>query len=90
MQRDDPDYDYITRGREHNTIRAESKDGIHFEKKEVLLYNRDYPADVTCHVRDPKVWKEGEEYRMILGGRQKSDQGAVLFYRSEESEELEI
>ena len=60
LQRDDPDYDYITRGREHNTIRAESKDGIHFEKKEVLLYNRDYPADVTCHVRDPKVWKDGD------------------------------
>ena len=38
----------------------------------------------TCHIRDPKVWKEGEEYRMILGGRQKSDQGAVLFYRSED------
>ena len=84
LRRDREDYDYTTAGREHNTIRAESEDGLHFTKKTVLLYNEDYPADLTCHVRDPKVWKEGEEYRMILGGRQKSDHGAVLFYRSED------
>ena len=84
LRRDREDYDYTTAGREHNTIRAESEDGLHFTKKTVLLYNEDYPADLTCHVRDPKVWKDGEEYRMILGGRQKSDQGAVLFYKSED------
>lgn len=59
-------------------------DGLHFGTKEVAVSCEDYPENYTCHIRDPKVWKEGEEYRMILGGRQKSDQGAVLFYRSED------
>ena len=62
----------------------ESADGLHFGTKEVAVSCEDYPENYTCHIRDPKVWKEGEEYRMILGGRQKSDQGAVLFYRSED------
>ena len=90
LQRDDPDYDYITRGREHNTIRAESKDGIHFEKKEVLLYNRDYPADVTCHVRDPKVWKDGDSYTMVLGSRRKDDVGEILVYRSSDLKDWKL
>ena len=90
LQRDDPDYDYITRGREHNTIRAESKDGIHFEKKEVLLYNRDYPADVTCHVRDPKVWKHGDSYTMVLGSRRKDDVGEILVYRSSDLKDWKL
>ena len=90
LQRDDPDYDYITRGREHNTIRAESKDGIHFEKKEVLLYNRDYPADVTCHVRDPKVWKDGDSYTRVLGSRRKDDVGEILVYRSSDLKDWKL
>lgn len=42
-------------GREGNTVLVTSKDGRNFEKKELLLTNADYPADLTCHVRDPKV-----------------------------------
>lgn len=49
------DYNYITNGREGNTVLITSKDGRNFEKKELLLTNADYPADLTCHVRDPKV-----------------------------------
>lgn len=90
LQRDDPDYDYITAGREHNTIRAESTDGIHFEKKTVLLYNRDYPEDVTCHVRDPKVWKDGDSYTMVLGARRKDDVGEILVYRSDDLAQWEL
>lgn len=46
-----------------------------------------YPADYTCHIRDPKVWKQGDTYRMILGGRKKGDKGAVLFYTSPDLKE---
>ena len=80
----DGDYDYINNGRQSSTLHVESADGLHFGTKEVAVSCEDYPENYTCHIRDPKVWKEGEEYRMILGGRQKSDQGAVLFYRSED------
>ena len=80
----DGDYDYINNGRQSSTLHVESTDGLHFETKEVAVSCEDYPENYTCHIRDPKVWKEGKEYRMILGGRQKSDQGAVLFYRSED------
>lgn len=80
----DGDYDYINNGRQSSTLHVESADGLHFGTKEVAVSCEDYPENYTCHIRDPKVWKEGEEYRMILGGRQKSDHGAVLFYRSED------
>ena len=31
-------------------------------KKKELMRNSDYPDDLTCHVRDPKVWKENGTY----------------------------
>lgn len=49
-------HDYITSGREHNLMRVESKDGIHFTNKVCLLKNEDYPSDCTNHVRDPKIF----------------------------------
>lgn len=76
------DHDYTHSGRESNTIRVTSKDGLHFSDKECVLSNPDYPSDYTCHIRDPKVWKEGQLYRMVLGGRKNDDSGAVLFYHS--------
>ena len=78
------DYDYINNGRESSTLHIVSEDGIHFVKKEVAIHCNDYPDSYTCHIRDPKVWKDGESYRMVLGGRQKGDHGAVLFYRSQD------
>lgn len=76
-------YDYITSGREHNTIYVNSEDGVTFENKTVVMKNSDYPDDCTCHVRDPKVWKENDKYYMILGSRRKDDTGEVLLYSSE-------
>lgn len=78
------EFDYIHSGREAHVLYRRSEDGIHFSEKELLLSNRDYPEDYTCHVRDPKVWKEGDRYYMILGGRKKDDQGAALIYTSED------
>lgn len=81
------DYDYTYAGRGANVILTESRDGITFGKKELLLSNADYPAACTCHVRDPKVWQDGDLCYMALGARLKgdsphTDQGGVLLYHS--------
>ena len=77
------DYDYIYSGREHNIIYLKSKDGVNFSEKELLMKNDDYPENCSCHVRDPKVWKEGENlYKMILGARTRDDIGEALLYSS--------
>ncbi len=78
------DYDYIYAGRGANVIYLCSEDGIHFGEKKLLLTNKDYPEDYTCHVRDPKVWKEDDTYHMLLGGRKKDDTGAILHYASKD------
>ncbi len=78
------DYDYVNEGRGANVIYLRSEDGLHFSEKKLLLTNADYPADYTCHVRDPKVWKEENIYHMVLGGRKKADRGAILHYVSED------
>ena len=78
----DGDYDYINNGRQSSTLHVESADGVHFGTKEVAVSCENYPENYTCHIRDPKVWKDGDTYRMVLGGRKKGDHGAVLFYRS--------
>ena len=75
-------YDYVNNGREHNTIRACSRDGVNFGEKTLLLSNSDYPGNVTCHVRDPKIWKEGDTYYMIQGARTKEDVGQALIFES--------
>lgn len=80
----DGDYDYINNGRQDSTIHVESTDGIRFGTKEVAVHYADYPDAYTCHIRDPKVWKDNTGYHMVLGGRKKSDQGAVLFYKSQD------
>ena len=80
----DGDYDYINNGRQASTLHVESEDGVHFSAKEVAVDYHNYPEDYTQHVRDPKVWKDGNDYFMALGGRKKNDQGAVLIYKSED------
>ena len=84
------EYDYIHDGRESNTIRIVSNDGLHFGTKELLLRTADYPSDCTRHVRDPKVWKENGNYYMVLGARLKEEKGAVLLYRSSDLKRWEF
>lgn len=74
-------YDYINNGRGSNTILA-TCDGNVITSKKCLLTNDDYPKNLTCHVRDPKVWKEDNQYYMVLGARTKDDKGVVLLYNS--------
>lgn len=78
------DYDYITTGREANTILTVSQDGNTFKEKELLMTNQDYPEDLTLHVRDPKVWKKDDVYYMVQGARTKEHQGVVLLFSSKD------
>lgn len=78
------DYNYITDGRESNTILAVSRDGGKIESKKLLMTNADYPEDLTCHVRDPKVWKQDGMYYMVQGARTKEEKGVVLVFASED------
>lgn len=78
------DYDYIYKGRQHNTVLATSVDAVNVEDRGVVLFNKDYPADLSCHVRDPKVFAYDGKFYMVLGARTKSDKGQVLVYESED------
>ena len=84
------DYDYVNEGREANTIRTTSTDGRTFERRHVVLDNKDYPADDTEHVRDPKVWREGDKYYMVQGARREDDHGEVLVFASPDMEKWEL
>lgn len=79
---DRDDYDYTNSGRGANVIHVESKDGYHMSEKEVLLKNADYPSDMSCHVRDPKIFPHEQGYYMVLGARDKDSKGLVLVYDS--------
>ncbi len=79
---DRDDYDYILTGRGSSVVHMTSQDGFHFSEKEVLLTNSDYPADMSGHVRDPKVIRREDGYYMVLGARDVRGKGMVLVYRS--------
>ena len=79
---DRDDYDYIMDGRESNTISFDSRDGFRFTEKKLLLGNEDYPGDMSCHIRDPKIFKRGRMYYMALGARDAHGKGLVLLYES--------
>ena len=78
------EHDYILSGRQANVITVTTPDGSSMSEKQVLLRNSDYPADCSCHVRDPKVWREDGIWKMVLGARTRSDQGCVLVYHSQD------
>ena len=78
------DYDYINEGRGSNTALGISHDGIHLDTKSLLLENKDYPPDISNHIRDPKVWKQDGAYYMVLGARTREGRGEVLVYRSDD------
>lgn len=75
-------FDYINEGRGHNVLYVNSPDGVAFEKKIPLLLNKDYPAELSCHVRDPKVWKKNGAYYMLLGARTRDSKAALLLFSS--------
>ncbi|WP_347862117.1 sucrose-6-phosphate hydrolase [Salimicrobium sp. PL1-032A] len=58
---------------------AVSEDGRTFRKQEMLL---ERPEGITPHFRDPKVWKEGQRWYMVVGAQTEEKRGAVLLYES--------
>jgi len=78
------EHDYVYTGRTANQILVDSDTGMAPGKKQLLLTNADYPENCTCHVRDPKVWRQEETYYMVLGARLKDNRGAALLYRSDD------
>ena len=81
--KEDGNHDYILTGREQNVVMIKTSDGNKFSEKVLLLTNKDFPDNMTLHVRDPKVWQEGNKYFMVLGARTKDDKGALLIYMSD-------
>lgn len=83
---EDGDFDFTYEGRGSNTTLVTSKDGITASAKKCLLTSADYPHTLSCHVRDPKVFKENGKYYMVLGARTRNDVGCVLLYEAEDKE----
>ena len=79
---EDGDFDFTYEGRGSNTTLVTSKDGITASAKKCLLTSADYPHTLSCHVRDPKVFKENGKYYMVLGARTRNDVGCVLLYEA--------
>lgn len=82
--KEEGEHDYIKSGRGANVIHVTTADGVSMSEKEVLLRNSDYPDFCSCHVRDPKVWRENGKWNMVLGARTLEDKGCVLFYISDD------
>lgn len=65
-----------------------SEDGYHFDnwnqKRQVIPVIQDTEMADPCNTRDPKVWREGKYYYMILGSTYEGT-GRVLFFRSEDA-----
>lgn len=80
------DYDYIYKGRGHNVGLAVTEDGVSADSNRCILENKDYPSDLSCHVRDPKVWKQDGRYYMVLGARTMDDVGEILVFESDDRE----
>ena len=87
----DGEGDGTTSGRLANQTRMRSYNGINLASKEVVLTNEGYPAYCSCHVRDPKVWKQDGMLHMMLGARTLADsRGSVICYRSEDGVSWEM
>lgn len=71
-------------------VMIRSKDGYEFDnwegKKQIIPVIRDKKIADATHTRDPKVWKSGNNYYMILGSTLNEEVGRVLFYKSEDAE----
>lgn len=82
------DYDYTLSGRGHDTVLVCSDDGINFNNKKVVIDS--FPENMTCHVRDPKVWKKNNTYYMVQGARDKNDIAQVILFSSDDRENWKV
>ena len=67
---------------------AVSEDGVYFDnwrdKKLIIPANYDDDCAHPTHTRDPKVWKEGNTYYMVLGSTFREEVGRIVFYTSQD------
>ena len=81
---------HIARNEQFETSQAMiiSQDGFHFDnwkdKKMVIPVSTDEEKAHRMHTRDPKVWKEGDTYYMVLGSTYMETIGRVVFYTSKD------
>lgn len=65
-----------------------SEDGFHFDnengKKVIISPITDPAIGDRTHTRDPKVWKSGDHWYLVLGSTVGEKYGEVLFYRSDD------
>ena len=86
-----PEDIHIAEGDRFETSQAMvvSPDGRHFDnwtdKQQIIPVITDPDQGDRKNTRDPKVWKEGSSYRMVLGSTCGGTMGRVLFYRSEDA-----
>lgn len=85
------DGDGTVSGRLANQTLMKSYNGINLGTKEVVLDNSGYPAYCSCHVRDPKVWRQDGTLHMMLGARTLADsRGAIMLYDSDDGYEWKM
>ncbi|GGA48959.1 glycoside hydrolase family 32 protein [Paenibacillus physcomitrellae] len=65
-----------------------AEDGYHFDnfgaKRQIIPPIADRALGDRTHTRDPKVWKQGEQFYMVLGSKTADNEGKLLFYRSDD------
>ncbi|MDE6590995.1 MAG: GH32 C-terminal domain-containing protein, partial [Oscillospiraceae bacterium] len=60
-------------------------DGVDYEKHELnpVLDKKDLPeGGSSIDFRDPKIWREGDTYYVVVGNRTEDGSGAILLYKS--------
>lgn len=72
--------------RAFTVVHVISEDGFVFSSKQPVILPGEYPAAVSCQIRDPRVWREGDVYRMVLGAQTAGGNGALLLYSSPDLE----
>lgn len=79
---------------ECNQIYITSKDGIHFDNYDDkhLFLPVIYDDDIAYynHTRDPKLWKDGDEYFMVLGSSYKMETGRIIVLKSKDAKKWDI
>lgn len=63
-------------------------DGVDYEKYEgnPVLTGKDLPlGGSVLDFRDPKIWREGDTYYMVVGNRPADGSGSILLYKSEDA-----
>jgi beta-fructofuranosidase len=61
---------------------ASSTDGINFTKQGPVI--SELPPGVTPHCRDPKVFRHGDHWLMLLGAQREDEVGRLAVYRSDD------